>query len=124
LRQLAIILFITLILGPSLSRTWILLDFKIHQGFIASVLCINRDEPTVMCNGTCYLTQQLAENEQREDTPFYGAEKFELIYALDQQECRKSSTTLAFSNIIPFHYREVSSNYLEEVFHPPAVFDV
>lgn len=106
-------------LGPSLSKTWILLDFKIHQDFIVQVLCINKDEPAVMCNGNCYLTQQLANQEQKEDTPFAAAKKFELTYTLEELDTYKFASVLYQPACIAFHRGEIVSSFLDEVFHPP-----
>lgn len=41
-----------------------MVDFKIHQDFIAKVLCINKDVPESTCNGTCHLKKHLKQTEE------------------------------------------------------------
>src|SRR5699024_7192955 len=42
-------------------------DFKIHQDYIAEVLCINRDKPELHCNGKCILMQKIKEVQETGD---------------------------------------------------------
>ena len=120
MRQLTVILLIPLVLSPVLSRTWTLVSFKIHQDFIARVLCINKDIPEVMCNGTCYLKQLLAEDEQQEEAPLASAKKFELIYLVGGKNLHKAASVLKDTACIPYLPRAIVCDYLEPVFHPPV----
>ena len=52
---------------PNLTKIGILIDFKINQDFIAEVLCINREKPMTMCNGKCYMSEQLKKVEEQEE---------------------------------------------------------
>lgn len=121
MRQLIVILLIPLILSPVLSRTWTLVSFKIHQDFIARVLCINRDVPEVMCNGTCYLDQLLEENQQNEESPLAAAQKFELLYFVNGKAQPGKIPVSEVSGCIPYFSRAIVTNYLESIFHPPIL---
>ena len=35
--------------------------FKIQQDYISQYQCVNRDKPIAQCNGSCVLTERLAE---------------------------------------------------------------
>ncbi len=48
---------------PTLSKLLILVKFKINQDYIAKVLCENRNKPVLACEGTCFLSDQLKEQE-------------------------------------------------------------
>lgn len=41
-----------------------MVDFKIHQDFIAQVFCINKYVPQSTCNGACHLKKQLKQTEE------------------------------------------------------------
>ena len=121
MRQLTVILLIPLVLSPVLSRTWTLVSFKIQQDFIARVLCINKDIPQVMCNGTCYLNQLLAEDEQNEESPLATIQKFELLYPAGGNKATRGILDVATSGCIPYHPRAIVTNYFESIFHPPIL---
>ncbi len=69
---------------PGITRVGIVIDFKMHQEFIASVLCINKDIPTSTCNGQCYLARQLSEqdNKQEQQATAGNRLKLEVLYCL------------------------------------------
>lgn len=75
-----------LILFPTLSKVWVYLDFKIRQQQIAAELCEYRDVPLAMCNGVCYLEDQLQKTElPGQDKVPYSVQKlldFQLIFEL------------------------------------------
>jgi hypothetical protein len=103
-------------------KAWILVDFKVHQDFIAKVLCINKDKPMSNCNGKCILAQKLKKAAE--------PEKKELPAALKD----RTEINLYMSDIIEFMIRPqnlnnsfnhiksqtlFNSDYYDDVFHPP-----
>ena len=42
--------------------------YQINQDYIASVLCINKAKPASTCNGKCYLSRKMKEQEKQEQT--------------------------------------------------------
>lgn len=59
--QISIGLLAFLMLIKSLMMPFVYLDFKLNQEYISKVLCINRDEPQLQCNGKCVLMQKMKE---------------------------------------------------------------
>ena len=113
---------IPLILGPSLNRTWILLDFKINRDFIAEVFCINKDVPEEMCNGGSYLTDQLEKNEEREQSPATSTRNLEITFFIENMAGARPFQFASFTTHFFYCTRVFfSSNYLGEVFHPPQM---
>lgn len=53
---------------PSMHKIGVIIDFQINEDFISEVLCINKDKPSLKCNGKCYLSAKLKEAEKQEDT--------------------------------------------------------
>ncbi|MCB0628144.1 MAG: hypothetical protein R2824_31560 [Saprospiraceae bacterium] len=121
-RLLASILLLSF-LSAQLNELWIILDFKIHQDFIAEVLCINKDEPLLLCSGKCYLSDQLkkAEEKKQQDLPNSVQEKASTtLYIHDLSESAKV--------IITSNYHEPSflelcdlfpTTFTFDIFHPP-----
>lgn len=63
------ILFIALTM--LLKPLWPIADYIVNYDYIVNVLCENRDQPQLNCDGKCYLSKQLAkESEDRGKNPF------------------------------------------------------
>ncbi len=43
------------------------LDYAVHKDYISEILCINKNQPKLHCNGKCHLKKQL--EELQSDTP-------------------------------------------------------
>ncbi len=60
------------------------LDYYLNYNYISNVLCINKDEPELQCNGKCHLTQELskaneATNPNDKSIPHIEFDKFPII---------------------------------------------
>lgn len=116
---------ITAMMLPSLTKIGILIDFKINQDFIAEVLCINREKPMTMCNGKCYLSEQLkkAEEQEEKQAPTNKKERLEVVYYyatsafefLVHTDCFVSKLNLAC--IDEFY----TSSFIADIFRPPKL---
>ena len=51
----------------NIQSLWIMVDFCINQDYIAEVLCINRDQPMLNCDGKCFLAEKLKEQKQKQE---------------------------------------------------------
>ncbi len=47
------------------GRLFILINFKIHQAYIARYLCENRNNPKAKCDGMCHLKKELNKNDEQ-----------------------------------------------------------
>jgi len=104
-------------------NTTIWLEYLANQDFIKTVLCINKEQPKLDCNGKCYLMQQLRQNEseQEQKIPKTEAVKIELFVTGDSD-----STNVVFgfnADYSPFDLYKIPSyhSYLKAVFHPPRM---
>jgi len=72
------ILFIC-VLAAGFSKWCMVAAFELNQQYIAKELCVNKTNPSTHCNGHCYLSRQL-KNEEKPASPFNtnGSEKFEI----------------------------------------------
>lgn len=123
MRKAFSILLITALLLPNLTKLGILIDFTINQDFIATVLCINKDEPIKTCNGKCFLSEQLkkAEEQEEKQTPTNNSERLEIVFCY-------STNSLDFlhftDNTVPkpkatYKSEIYNSSFVVDIFHPP-----
>lgn len=107
----------------SFSIVWVVLSFKINQTYIARVLCINRNQPELSCNGKCILAQRIQANEgaEKESIPQHVKDQKEILYCLNvfpRQAIyfngRKHNPQKLF-----LYQMNLSSAFVRGIFHPP-----
>lgn len=122
MKKLTAILLASLIIIVPMSNVVIYLAFKINQSVIAEVLCINKNQPSLHCDGKCYLKEKLAESNDKKNqsSPFKHMEDtmritffhhpLESLFLRSREEkCRHC-----------FEYAGLSSTiYLNPFLHPP-----
>ena len=116
------IVFIFLMLLPTLWKTAIMIDFKLNQDFIIEMFCINNESPIVMCSGACYLSDQLnkVDENQQKGITIKVELKNELIYPKPmEEELCWLETDLYIQRIIPNIPTIKSSSHLDRIFRPP-----
>lgn len=59
-------ILVILIISQTLVNVGILMYYTINKAYIAQQLCVNRDNPTLHCEGHCYLGKQLKKAEEGE----------------------------------------------------------
>ena len=108
---------------PNLTKIGIFIDFKINQDFIAEVLCINKEKPMTMCNGKCYLSEQLkkAEEQEEKQAPTSKKERLEVEYYYARSPFDLPIYTECFvSKLNPACIEEFyTSSFIADIFHPP-----
>lgn len=119
------ILMLIAILLPSLTKIGILIDFKINQDFIAAIFCINKEEPIVMCNGKCYLVEQLnkAEEQEEKQIPIHQEEQAEIIYYYSNVSLERSDHTSTYLyKLNPAYENDFYPNaFVASIFRPPKL---
>ncbi len=61
-----IIVLIIVLNIPIFSNVGILMYYQANKEYIAKVLCVNKNRPSLHCDGKCYLAQKLKAAEERE----------------------------------------------------------
>jgi hypothetical protein len=108
---------------PSLNRLGILIDFKINQDFIATVLCINKEEVVPTCKGNCQLMKQLKKTEEpgKSQAPGRNSEKSELFFFIHDSNASTSKIIVELKSVeqssFQKHMRHI--DVISKVFHPP-----
>lgn len=111
-----------------LVKAWVIpvvyLDYELRKEYIIANLCVNRDNPIVVCEGKCYLAEKIVEakkqDERRAEQAYMANLLFQVmntdkpfIYRLLGRFERRLSIT--FDYISPFLSRIV----IADIFHPP-----
>jgi hypothetical protein len=94
-------------------------DFYINQSYIAKNLCVNKDKPMMHCNGKCYLSKKLKQQEQ-DQTPVSRTEKFDVQpFFVSPVFLLKNTYT-----VLQHHYfiqdENIVSSFPRSIFHPPT----
>ncbi|MDH5610632.1 MAG: hypothetical protein OEY56_14230 [Cyclobacteriaceae bacterium] len=89
-----------------------------NKAYNAEVLCINKDNPDMHCEGICQLKKRIAEEEHHFPPISVLNDKFETAVGKANVACLDPvGYELATTN---FHYVVISSIHrLYSVFHPP-----
>jgi len=109
---------------PSLMKFGILIDFTINQDFIAKVLCINKDEPDLGCNGKCHLKKKLKEvskPDSEQQAPNPKNNRLEIVDNYIQMDCCNLSFKKVYETRQASEHRDLLyfNSFTVEIFHPP-----
>lgn len=119
LKSVFILAFVLSIFFQPLSP---LLDYAINYEYIVQNLCVNRDQPILMCSGKCYLNEELAqETEDMEPKPYKNSGiKFECNYFHELKVIRNTYDYIevAISNFKQIFFSK-SQSFIKDILRPP-----
>lgn len=100
------------------------IEYVVNYDYISKVLCVNKDKPTLHCNGKCHLMKELAkasENEKPISDKKIAMQEFEVLFIekIESFVVRPlfyHNTTKIIDNYSNFYSRLNSCS----VFHPPT----
>jgi len=120
LRTLTAFALISMLLSSLFLKSFVLLDFKLHQKEISQTICVQKDAKFNTCNGKCHLAKQLKKSEdgesespapQRElnEAPMFNSsvETFDLV--VSELESVLNQTEPSLNGI----------SAIQSIFHPP-----
>lgn len=99
---------------------WIIGEFYINRNYIAKNVCINRFDAVSICNGKCYLDNELKANDKQE-------QKFPTVNYKEVQLFFESPFEFSFT-VICFAFNKKhpvlqacnqKSNFIFPIYHPP-----
>src|SRR4051812_12457398 len=123
MKKMAAILLIAALLVQCTSQLWIMVAFKINQDYIAANLCINRFDAIPVCKGSCFLEDQLNQDQkQQQKFPDLKTREITLF-------CQGNSIEFVTQTMLPkdnvsyacYKISFISSDYLRSVFRPPMI---
>ena len=80
IRTIIRIVVVCCVILSTQSYLTVRLLFEVRQGYIAQTLCVNRDAPELQCEGSCFLSEKLAEEQRKQDEEHRTA-AFELVFS-------------------------------------------
>ncbi len=84
IKSTVVMLIICSVVGSALTVPLIYLDYEVRKEYISEVLCVNRDKPITMCEGRCYLSDQLAQAQNQEESNKSIGQLFEINFFLSE----------------------------------------
>ncbi|MBI1228295.1 MAG: hypothetical protein GC192_23880 [Bacteroidetes bacterium] len=122
MRKSISIVLIVLIAALSAKDLLMWASFKLNQDFIANVLCENRFNAEVMCNGKCYFTKKIKEGNEENNTktPFHKATEQREV--ADIQDIFFLNLKPNVEAYILAYFAEptfTSQSILDDIFQPP-----
>lgn len=105
---------------------WPIVEYIVAYDYIVAELCENKDSPELGCDGTCYLSKQLAlELQQENQNPLKGsAAKQDLPSILILEDIPKfhlAFLTKVGPKKIYFQKYLYPSSFVQDVLDPPRV---
>ncbi len=122
-RPIAFILLFCLHVQPGVNLS-IWLDYLINNEYIKEVLCINKAEPELKCNGKCHLAKQLKKNElpAQNHNKLSGVKIFKIKYVAFSSLWPVGNTLFQSLNNAMSSYRlPFYKGIVVKVFHPPKI---
>ena len=103
------------------SNIYVWAGYELNKSYISSVLCVNRDNPAMHCDGKCFLDKQLKQNQQRQDKDngTLGNKIDVLLFCSDEMPVLFPGL---YSKTFLFP-KETLNNYSSpsfDIFHPPV----
>jgi hypothetical protein len=125
LKRCVVILLLFALTVSGFQRFAVYAGFKINQGYIAKMLCVNRSKPWMHCNGRCYFMRKLkaAEENEKKQTEKDNLGRFEVSFFQSPVEFefqQKHDEIILFS-CSSAHSVAYNDPYLKSLFHPPQV---
>lgn len=100
------------------------IDYVLNYDEIATELCENREEPELLCNGFCYLKDEVSKSEKNLPENHFVKNSIKLLDALIPQQQLLSSKTYFYQEHKSHidSYQDIDSDYIIRlVFHPPII---
>lgn len=81
LRKAAVWILLLVMIFETSGKTALLINFELHRDYFAKELCIKKDIPDNCCKGSCQLTKEIKEQDERESKSFPALQvKSELLF--------------------------------------------
>jgi hypothetical protein len=112
-----------LLLLQTFSRELVVLDYQVHKERITELFCVNKDKPTLHCNGKCHLVKQLrktSDSESKAPAAGFAKVKYDVVVPVTlhlQTPASVKLPALCFAQPLPTHYAFIAES---SIFHPPV----
>ena len=101
-----------------------MVDYAINYTKITTELCENREKPELLCNGFCYLKQEVNKTEKNTSQDHFIKNTVKILDAIVPQKQHISPKNYLATQTKFFFdlYQDITSTQqTKQVFHPPIV---
>jgi hypothetical protein len=99
-------------------------EYAVNYDYISEVLCINKSNPQLQCNGKCYLSKEIAKTNDTDSSPLdktkNSGQKLLDIYVLPEITKINTTGNAFFSNFNFLYETAYSFLFLKFIFRPPV----
>jgi len=121
LKILATIFLTSIIFVQAFSTYFIKADFYLNQSYIAKNLCVNREKPMMHCNGKCYLSKKITEQEKKDNSPTSKTERMDVqLFFLPETSLLKNTFSIILKRQYIIKEENLVSSFSTSIFHPPT----
>jgi len=86
-----------------------------------AINCINKNKPQMHCNGKCYLSKKITEQQKKDHSPVSTTEKFDVQgYFLPVKIEVPTSFIILSKTTHLIQKPDLASAKVHSIFHPPA----
>jgi len=110
---IALILIISL---PLMHKAIVITNYIVDYDYISQILCINKEEPEMKCNGKCHLTKELNKTESSDDNESKNNSRTNLEIGITYFFNAKEEI-----QIIQFHSFKKSSFFYTDFYNTPFI---
>ena len=103
-----------------MGKTGIVISYHLNKTYIAKVLCENKEEPQMQCNGKCQLKKQLVAEETKKENEPVSVEKLPEVFWTMAQELQAEKQYSTYHADFPIFSILQFTNFPSTIFHPPA----
>jgi len=103
------------------------IEYLINREYIANVLCVNKNNPEIKCNGKCYLNKQLKKANEAEQSgnqavpPKIEMEKYP-VSSIDDYNFFNKVTDPSKGILFPYHSCSIKEHFSDVPTPPPKPF--
>lgn len=101
-----------------------LVEYAVNYQYISEVLCINRSNPELHCNGKCYLGKEIAKTNDTDSSPLNkiknSGQKLLDIYILPEITGIRHSEKISLFKVQFNYTADYSFLFLKHIFRPPV----
>lgn len=119
LRKAAVWILLLVMIFETSGKTALLINFELHRDYFAKVLCVKKDIPDNCCKGSCQLTKEIKEQDERESKSFPALQvKSELLF-FETKESKLHFFMAASDLSYGEFYSSLKSGHTGDIIKPP-----
>lgn len=104
----------------SLSQTVLFVHYSVNYDYYAHVLCVNKNRPSLHCNGKCHLKKELQQDERKKSSSAGLLKISPLVFLFTESQRVGKNFPVTGQLRSFFRYNFVPADFSHAVFRPPA----